>query len=33
MCSPWISIKVIMLDHRRVVVDTSQPTLHRALKD
>jgi glycine amidinotransferase len=33
MCSPWTSINVLMLDHRRVVVDASQPTLHRALKD
>jgi glycine amidinotransferase len=33
MCSPWTSINVLMLDHRRVVVEASQPTLHRALKD
>ena len=33
MCSQWIGINVLMLDHRRVVVDASQPTLHRALKD
>jgi len=32
MCSPWTSINVLMLDHRRVVVEASQPTLHRALK-
>jgi glycine amidinotransferase len=33
MCSPWTSINVLMLDHRRVVAEASQPTLHRALKD
>ncbi len=33
MCSPWTSINVLMLDHKRVVVDSSQPTLIRALKD
>jgi glycine amidinotransferase len=33
MRSPWTSINVLMLDHRRVVVEASQPTLHRALKD
>ncbi len=33
MCSPWTSINVLMLDHKRVVVDRSQPTLIRALKD
>jgi hypothetical protein len=33
MCSPWISVNVLMLDHKRVVVEASQPTLHRALKD
>src|SRR5438309_9855923 len=33
MCSPWASVNVLMLDHRRVVVEASQPTLHRALKD
>jgi glycine amidinotransferase len=32
MCSPWTSINVLMLDHRRVVAEASQPTLHRALK-
>jgi glycine amidinotransferase len=26
------SINVLMLDHRRVVVEASQPTLYRALK-
>ena len=33
MCSPWTSINVLMLDERRVVVDNSQVTLIRALKD
>jgi glycine amidinotransferase len=33
MCSPSTSINVLMLDHRRVAVEASQPTLHRALKD
>jgi glycine amidinotransferase len=33
MCSPWTSINVLMLDPRRVVVDASQPTLIRALKN
>ena len=33
MCSPWSSINVLMLDERRVVVEASQPTLHRALRD
>jgi glycine amidinotransferase len=33
MCSPWTSINVLMLDERRVVVDASQPTLIRALRD
>ena len=33
MCSPWTSINVLMLNERRVVVDRSQPTLIRALKD
>lgn len=32
MCSAWTSINVLMLDERRVVVDVSQPTLHRALR-
>jgi glycine amidinotransferase len=32
-CSPWTSINVLMLDERRVVVDSSQVTLIRALKD
>ena len=33
MCSPWTSINVLMLDHRRLVVEASQVTLQRALKD
>ncbi|MBY0335067.1 MAG: hypothetical protein K2X11_00540 [Acetobacteraceae bacterium] len=33
MCSPWTSINVLMLDHRKVVVDASQPTLIRAFRD
>jgi glycine amidinotransferase len=33
MCNPWTSINVLMLDHRRMVVEASQPTLCRALKD
>jgi glycine amidinotransferase len=33
MCSQWTSINVLMLDTRRVVVDKSQVTLMRALKD
>jgi glycine amidinotransferase len=33
MCSPWVSINVLMLDEERVVVDKSQVSLMRALKD
>lgn len=33
MCSPWTSINVLMLDHKKVVVDASQPTLIKAFKD
>ena len=33
MCSPWISINVLMLDQKRVVVEASQHTLIRALRD
>jgi glycine amidinotransferase len=33
MCSPWTSINVLMLDEKKVVVDASQPTLIRALRD
>lgn len=32
MCSPWTSINVLMLDAKRVVVDSSQKTLIRAFK-
>ncbi len=33
MCSPWTSINVLMLDEQRVIVDASQSTLQRALRD
>ena len=33
MCSAWTSINVLMLDEERVVVDMSQVTLIKALKD
>ena len=33
MCSAWTSINVLMLDEKKVVVDASQPTLHKALRD
>jgi hypothetical protein len=33
MCSAWTSINVLMLDERRVVVDRSQPTLIRRLRE
>lgn len=33
MCSPWTSINVLMLDHKKVVVDASQKTLIKAFKD
>ena len=33
MCSPWTSINTLMLDEKRVVVDSSQPTLIKAFKD
>ena len=33
MCSAWTSINVLMLDEKKVVVDASQPSLHKALKD
>jgi glycine amidinotransferase len=33
MCSPWISINVLMLDERRVVVERCQESLVRALRD
>lgn len=32
-CSAWTSINVLMLDEKRVIVDKSQVTLVRALKD
>jgi glycine amidinotransferase len=32
-CSPWISINVLMLDPKRVVVEASQTTFIRALRD
>jgi glycine amidinotransferase len=32
-CSPWTSMNVLMLDERRVIVDKSQVSLIRALKD
>jgi glycine amidinotransferase len=33
MCSPWVSINVFMLDTERAVVDMSQVTLIKALKE
>jgi glycine amidinotransferase len=33
MCSPWTSINVLSITDKKVVVDASQPTLIRALKD
>lgn len=33
MCSPWTSMNVLMLDEKKVVVDSSQPTLIKAFKD
>jgi len=33
MCSPWTSINVLMLDHKKVVVDASQKTLIKAFRD
>ena len=33
MCSPWTSINVLSIDEKKVVVDASQPTLIKALKD
>lgn len=33
MCSPWISINVLMLDQKRVVVERTQQTLIRCLKE
>lgn len=33
MCSSWTSLNVLMLDERRVIVDKSQVTLIKALRD
>jgi glycine amidinotransferase len=33
MCSKWISLNVLMLDEKRVVVEKSQQSLIKALKD
>ncbi|WP_233862440.1 amidinotransferase [Paraburkholderia adhaesiva] len=33
MCSPWTSINTLMLDEKRVIVDTSQVSLIKAFKD
>lgn len=33
MCSAWLSMNVLMLDEKRVVVEESQPTMIRALRD
>ena len=33
MCSDWISMNVLMLDERRVIVERSQMTMQRALRD
>lgn len=33
MCGPWLSINTLMLDEKRVIVDPTQTTLIRALKD
>ncbi|TGD96433.1 amidinotransferase [Methylobacterium nonmethylotrophicum] len=33
MCSPWTSINVLAIDEKKIVVDSSQPTLIKALKD
>jgi glycine amidinotransferase len=33
MLGRWGGLNMLMLDDRRAVVDASQPTLHRALKD
>lgn len=33
MCSPWTSINVLAIDEKKIVVDQSQPTLIKALKD
>ena len=33
MCSPWTSINVLAITEKKIVVDQSQPTLIKALKD
>jgi glycine amidinotransferase len=33
MCSRWISLNVLMLDEKRVIVDQSQPSLMKALRE
>lgn len=33
MCSPWISVNVLMLDEKRVIVERTQVSLIKALKD
>ncbi len=33
LCSAWLSMNVLSLDHRRVVVERSQLSMRRALKD
>jgi glycine amidinotransferase len=33
MCSDWISINVLMLDEKRVIVEKSQPSMQKALRD
>jgi glycine amidinotransferase len=33
MCSAWISLNVLMLDEKRVIVDKSQVSMIKALKD
>ena len=33
MCSPWVSLNLLMLDPKRVLVERHQVSLIRALKD
>ncbi len=33
MCSKWISLNVLMLDHKRVLVEKSQESMIKALKN
>ena len=33
MCSPWISVNVLMLDEKRVIVERTQVSLVKALRD